>query len=247
VTAAVQWLYDNRQLTATQAAFPLLGFSTPADPRCDQITIQQLVDHRAGFVNSPSDPTYDMRQIARDLGLVRPPTAREIARRVYTTRTLATAPGTNYDYSNISYLIAMAVVEQVSGVSFFDFVRRRLLAPLRITDVAVCPTAGPAGRPADQVVPEDDGLGLSTIGPQDQTSVAAVFGGDGMFKESTLGSCGMAASATALSRFIGARRESASGCGSMSAGLPFHCRPRSRASGFENVQMFFGSRFSGHE
>jgi hypothetical protein len=98
----------------------------------------------------------------------------------------------------------MAVVEQVSGVSFFDFVRRRLLAPLRITDVAVCPTAGPAGRPADQVVPEDDGLGLSTIGPQDQTSVAAVFGGDGMFKESTLGSCGMAASATALSRFIGA-------------------------------------------
>lgn len=203
VTAAVQWLYDNGVLMATQAAFPFLGFSGPVDARCDQITVQQLVDHRAGFQNSPSDPTYDMRQIARDLALSRPPTALEIARRVYTTRTLATAPGTTYSYSNISYLIAMAVVERASGLSFDNFVRRRLLAPLRITDVAPCPTAGPTGRPNDQTIPEDDGLGLTTIRPQDNTWVASVFGGDGMFKESTLGSCGLAASATALTRFIG--------------------------------------------
>lgn len=203
VEAAVQWLYDSRQLTPTQAAFPLLGFSQPRDSRSDQITVQHLLDHRAGFANSPSDLTYDMRQVARDLGLSRPPAALELARRAYDTRMLATVPGNSYSYSNIGYLVAMAVVEQVSGRTFLDFVRRRLLLPLGLTDVALCQTAGPAGRPADQVIPEDDALGLTTIRPQDQTFVASVFGGDGMFKESTVGSCGIAASATAVTRFIG--------------------------------------------
>ncbi|MFN7917359.1 MAG: serine hydrolase [Vicinamibacterales bacterium] len=203
VAAAVQWLYDNGSLASTDAAFPLLGFSRPRDSRCDQITVQQLLDHRAGFANSPSDVTYDMRQVARDLGLSRPPQAIEIARRVYDTRMLATAPGNTYSYSNIGYLVAMAVVEQVSGRAFFDFVRRRLLQPLGLTEVALCPTPGPSGRPADQVIPEDDGLGLTTINPQASTFVANVFGGDGMFKESTVGSCGLASSATALATFIG--------------------------------------------
>ncbi len=203
VTAAVQWLYDADRLTPTQAAFPLLGFSGPRDARCDQITVQHLVDHRAGFANVPSDPTYDMRQIARDLGLSRAPTPLEVARRVYDTRNLATAPGTNYGYSNIGYLVAAAVVERVSGLSFFDFVRLRLSRPLGIVDVAPCPTDGPASRPANQAMPEDDGLGLTVLRPQNDAWVAAVFGGDGMAKESALGSCGLAASATALARFVG--------------------------------------------
>jgi hypothetical protein len=143
-----------------------------------------------------------MRQIARDLGLSRPPNPIEIARRIYSTRSLVTAPGAAYVYSNISYLVAMAVVEKVSGLSFLDFVSQRLLAP-GMTDVARCPTAGPGGRPGDQVQPEDDGLGLTSLKPADDTIVPAVYGGDGMAKESSLGSCGLAVSATTLARFIG--------------------------------------------
>jgi CubicO group peptidase (beta-lactamase class C family) len=209
VTAAVQWLYDamtpggTRRLAPARRVYPLLGFSGPMDARSDQITIQNLMDHRGGYVNNPTDPTYDMRQIARDLGLSRPPTPLEIARRIYATRNLATAPGSTYSYSNFGYLVGMAVVERVSGLSFLNFVRQRLLAPLGITDVAACPTSGPAGRPADQVQPEDDGLGFTTVRPADQVIVPAVYGGDGMAKESALGSCGLAASATALVRMIG--------------------------------------------
>jgi len=144
-----------------------------------------------------------MRQIARDLGLSRPPTPLEIAERIYATRNLTTPPGSSYSYSNFGYLVAMAVVERVSGLAFIDFVRQRLLAPLGVTDVAPCPTAGPNGRPADQVQPEDDGLGLTTLRPGDNTTVPAVYSGDGMAKESALGPCGLAASATALVRTIG--------------------------------------------
>ena len=204
VTAAVQWLYDaitpsgTRMLTSTRRVYPLLGFSGPMDAQSDQITIQNLMDHRGGYTNSPTDPTYDMRQIARDLNLTRPPTPLEIAQRIYATRNLTTAPGSTYSYSNFGYLVGMAVVERVSGLSFLNFVRQRL----GVTDVAPCPTGGPAGRPNDQVQPEDDGLGLTTLRPADNTQVPDVYGGDGMAKESALGSCGLAASATALVQVI---------------------------------------------
>jgi CubicO group peptidase (beta-lactamase class C family) len=209
VCAAVQWLYDRRtgrllqpMLRPTRRVYPLLGFSGPMDARSDTITIQQLVDHRAGYTNNPTDPTYDMRNIARDLGLSRAPTATEVARRIYVSRNLTNAPGAVYSYSNIGYLVASLVVERVSGSAYFPFVRQRLLAPLGITDVAECPTAGPDGRPANQVMPEDDDLGLTVLQPQANTQVADVFGGDGMAKEAALGSCAIASSATALTRFI---------------------------------------------
>ena len=209
VTAAAQWLFDRLTtphlrplLRPTTRVFPRLGFTGPSDARSDTITMQQLLDHRAGYTNTPTDPTYDMRTIARDLGLSRPPTPMEIARRIYSTRNLTNAPGAVYSYSNFGYLVASLLIEQVSGLSFPNFVRRRLLAPLGITDVAICPTAGPGGRPANHVVPEDDGLGLTVLRPQDSDTVPAVFGGDQMFKESVPGTCGLAASATALARFI---------------------------------------------
>ena len=190
------------------------------------------MDRRGGYTNNPTDPTYDMRQIARDLGLTRPPTPLEIAQRIYATRNLATAPGSTYSYSNIGYLVGMAVVERVSGLSFLNFVRQRLLAPLGITDVALCPTAGPAGRPADQVQPEDDGLGFTTLRPADETIVPAVYGGDGMAKESALGSCGLAASATALARVIGTHAVWGMGGrmnGQRDGSTPGSCRPQRRA------------------
>ena len=51
-------------------------------------------------------------------------------------------------------------------------------------------------------MPDDDALGLTVLQPQANTEVAAVFGGDAMAKEAALGSCAVASSATALTRFI---------------------------------------------
>jgi len=249
VTAAAQWLYDRLTgpllrpvLRPTTRVYPRLGFSGPSDARSDTITMQQLLDHRAGYTNAPSDPTYDMRTIARDLGLSRPPTPTEIARRIYGNRNLANAPGATYSYNNFGYLVASLVVEAVSGLSFFDFLRLRLLNPLGITDVAICPTAGPAGRPANQAMPEDDGLGLTALRPQDNDQVAAVFSGDRMVKESAQGSCSLASSATALARFI--REHAVWGNGPRMAGRRYGSTPGaqsaavSRADGGDWVLIF---------
>jgi CubicO group peptidase (beta-lactamase class C family) len=252
VAAAAQWLYDRRTgpllrplLRPTTRVYPRLGFSGPSDARSDTITVQQLLDHRAGYANAPSDPTYDMRTIARDLGLSRPPTPTEIARRIYASRNLASAPGATYSYNNFGYLVASLVVEAVSGLSYFDFVRLRLLKPLGISDVAVCPTAGPAGRPANQVMPEDDGLGLTALRPQDGDQVPAVFSGDQMAKESALGSCGLASSATALARFI--REHAVWGTGPRMVGRRYGSTPGARSAAVSRADdgdwvLIFNSR-----
>ena len=41
-------------------------------------------------------------------------------------------PGTRWQYSNTNFVIAGAIVEKVSGMPFFDFIRANILAPLRM-------------------------------------------------------------------------------------------------------------------
>ena len=95
---AVQALYDAvpNHLSPSTRVYPLLGFSNPADARSDTITVQQLLDHTAGYddtsTGSGFDPTYHMREIAISLGLNRPVTKLDIARYMY-ARPLDFPPG----------------------------------------------------------------------------------------------------------------------------------------------------------
>src|SRR5262249_28664686 len=104
LAAAVQALYDAKTLTPNSKVYPLLGFSQPADPRSDNITIQQLLDHTAGYDRAKYDPTYDMRRVALNLRPKNPlvVTKLDVARYMYNTQTLSlpagTQPGTLYQY-----------------------------------------------------------------------------------------------------------------------------------------------------
>jgi CubicO group peptidase (beta-lactamase class C family) len=115
--AAVQSLYNSNQLTPSTTVYPLLGFSHPADPRSDTITIQQLLDHQGGYDDSSTgsgfDPTYNMRTIGLAVGHVA--AKLDVASYMY-GRMLDFAPGTNTKYSNFGYLLAGAVVEKVTGL-----------------------------------------------------------------------------------------------------------------------------------
>ena len=85
----------------------------PADKRA--ITIHHLLTHQAGFPGAIGD---DAERIGRDA----------FVRRALATP-LAFAPGTKYDYSNVGYSLAAAIVEQVSGESYEAFLRERLWLP----------------------------------------------------------------------------------------------------------------------
>jgi hypothetical protein len=166
--AVIQSLFDANTLAPTTTAYPLLGFSGPADPRSDTITIQQLLDHTAGYddedgppTGSGFDPTYAMRRIAFDESLNHPATKLDIARYMY-ARPLDFQPGTKSKYSNYGYLLLSAIVEQLTGLGFFDYVNQSLLLPAGITEVLLSSTLA-SQRAADEAICEDEDLGQSPI------------------------------------------------------------------------------------
>jgi CubicO group peptidase (beta-lactamase class C family) len=202
---AVQSLYDDpaHKVTPTTQVYPYLGFSHPADPRSDTITLQQLLDHMGGY-KDPSkggfDPTYHMRDIAIEMNLGHPVTKLDVARYMY-GRMLDFPPGTIYQYSNYGYLLAGAVVEKATGKPYFDYVNQKLLQPAGITEVGVFSTLA-AGRTADEAIAEDEGLGGDPLHLTSQLQIPGVYGGDGEINEVGTPNDGTCASARALMQFI---------------------------------------------
>jgi D-alanyl-D-alanine carboxypeptidase len=53
--------------------------------------------------------------------------------RLFGTRALLFEPGTRHDYSNYGYILLGAVIEQLSGMSYYDYVAAHILAPAGMT------------------------------------------------------------------------------------------------------------------
>jgi CubicO group peptidase (beta-lactamase class C family) len=202
--AAVQCLYTDGKLKPGTQVYPLLGFSGPLDPRTDTITIQQLLDHTGGYDDSSPDssfdPTYNLRGIALELGLTHPVAKLDVVRYMY-RRGLDFTPGTEAKYSNYGYLLAGAVVEHVTGLSYFEYLKARLLLPAGISEVKIMSTL-PSGRTLEEAITEDQGQGLSPIDLRSELRVPYVYGGNGQINEVGDANHGMGASAQALTQFI---------------------------------------------
>src|SRR5258708_37842144 len=157
--------YAGGKLKPGTQVYSLLGFSGPLDPRGDTITMQQLLDHTGGYDDSSPDlsfdPTYNMRGIALELGLTHPVTKLDVVRYMY-RRWLDFTPGTEAKYSNYGYLLAGAVVEHVTGLSYFEYLKERLLLPAGISEVKIMSTL-PSGRNLEEAIAEDQGQGVSPI------------------------------------------------------------------------------------
>jgi CubicO group peptidase (beta-lactamase class C family) len=191
--------------------YPLLGFSHPADPRSDAITVQQLLDHQGGYNDGPNpkypaalDPTYSMRQIGQALGHV-VANKLDIASYMY-GQPLQFSPGTDSAYSNYGYLLLGAVVEKVTGISYHAYLAQAVLQPAGISEVEVFPTRA-AGRTAQQAIAEDQdpqyfGLGLDPLDLASTLKIPNVYGGDGEINEVGDPNDGTAASAEAMAQFI---------------------------------------------
>jgi CubicO group peptidase (beta-lactamase class C family) len=149
---------------------------------------------------SASDPTYNMRAIALSLGLNRHVQKLDIARYMY-AQPLQYTPGTNSAYSNYGFLLLSAIVEQVTGMPYFDYIQQQVLALLGITEVLLSSTEAQERNPSEAIC-EDQGLGLDPINITSSLLIPAVYGGDGQIKEVAAGCAGLAASATALTQFI---------------------------------------------
>jgi CubicO group peptidase (beta-lactamase class C family) len=120
---------------------------------------------------------------------------------MYTKRMLDLDPGTVYHYSNYCFLLAGAVVEHVTKMPYFDYVKTTLLQPAGITEVEVFPTLA-SKRTNHQAIAEDEGLGQNPLDLSSSLLIPAVYGGDGEINEVGDPNDGTSASAHALSQFI---------------------------------------------
>jgi CubicO group peptidase (beta-lactamase class C family) len=112
--AAALALVDDRRLSLADRLGDLLP-GVPPDKQA--ITLRQLLEHRAGLPEYVVDaPGGDFAELSRN----------ESTGRILESP-LRFAPGTDYGYSDAGYTIAAAVIEDVTGQPFEDFVRRRVL------------------------------------------------------------------------------------------------------------------------
>ena len=102
-------------------------FGTPPypDQRVAQITVQHLLEHTSGW-SGAQDPMFGQPTathadlIGQMLGL-----------------TLANNPGSVFDYLNFGYCALGRVLEEVSGLTYPEFVRSEVLAPCGVVDMHI--------------------------------------------------------------------------------------------------------------
>jgi CubicO group peptidase (beta-lactamase class C family) len=92
-----------------------------------ELTVRDLLVHRSGLGLGAGDllwwpaSTYDRPEIARRLRYIKPATSFRSA----------------YAYDNVLYLVAGQLIEKISGTSWEEFVRTRILAPVGMTGSTV--------------------------------------------------------------------------------------------------------------
>ncbi len=128
---------------------PISDWLGPVPPDKEGITVQQLLTHTSGLVDTLGDD-------------YQPLTRRQLVTRALASP-LSSAPGTAYRYSNVGYSLLAVIIERASGTGYERFLARHLFRPAHMTqtgytlprwrrsDVAVEYDAGgrPQGRPFD--------------------------------------------------------------------------------------------------
>ena len=95
-------------------------YLTYKDDRVEDISIQHLLTHRAGWSRYYGDPMFMPHVIGYAL-----------------IRKLNYKPGTRYSYSNLGYAILGEVIERVTGMDYDDYIQFAILNPLAIHDMRI--------------------------------------------------------------------------------------------------------------
>lgn len=197
--AAVDDLISKGILNLTTPVYPLLGYTAPADPRSLDITVEQLLDHSAGFDRSKSpDIGFIFRDVARSLSQSSPASLRQVIEYIY-ARPLDFTPGERSVYSNYGTMLMSYVLTNLTGESYSTYLKDHVLAGL---DVDLYATSA-VQHVNDAIVQETKHVDVSALAPLSKEKVPGPNGGDGAVKEEAIASFGLRASAATVSQFIG--------------------------------------------
>lgn len=164
---AIRQLIADGSISADDTVGELLaGYAGPAR----DVTVAQLLTHTAGV------PEYVTPDVVVDFG----PYTRDKVLALFKDKPLVFAPGTRWMYSNSNTYLLGLIVEAASGLSYPDYVRQRISAPLGLEHTYFAGQAPPSEPLAagyfrtpgglvvapeyDPVLPFSAGSMLSTVG-----------------------------------------------------------------------------------
>lgn len=134
---------------------PVLSQANITDNEIYEITVQQLLEHSAGWnrdlscVPNPTppypygfsscDPIAFPLHVTLTNGTTNPVTEEDLILFLL-EKGLDFTPGTSYNYSNIGYLVLGEIIEEISGLSYEDFIQENIFSPLGICDFQIAKT-----------------------------------------------------------------------------------------------------------
>lgn len=113
---------DTKVLEYLQLDYPVL------DQRVNEITIQQLLDHKGGWDRDISDdPFFILDKLPASIQ-----SNEDLQQYILTSFRLDHAPGEVESYSNFGYFLLGRVIEKATGQNYLDFVNKELAEPNQI-------------------------------------------------------------------------------------------------------------------
>ncbi|MEO1088727.1 MAG: serine hydrolase domain-containing protein, partial [Acidobacteriota bacterium] len=123
--AAIMLLADDGELSVED---PITKFLPDYPTHGHEITVEHLLIHTSGVTSYTGIPGYMTgEKIRRDLS------TDELVD-VFDELPMDFAPGEAWNYSNSGYVLLGAIVEEVSGMSYADFVQTRIFDPIGMKD-----------------------------------------------------------------------------------------------------------------
>ena len=116
------------------------------DQRYYNITVEQLLRHKAGFNNYAGDPVSNTRFIMMQNHLAQAPDHKTLLR-ILLKRHLGFTPGEGKCYSNLGYMILSMIIEKKSGMKYEDFMQKYVLHPAGCFDMHIAGTYYKDRRP----------------------------------------------------------------------------------------------------
>ena len=111
-----------------------------------EVRLDQLLAHRGGL---PANPEPVLYAALKD-SVLSPTAGRELVAATILSQPPAVTPGSAYHYSNVGYMIAGRVLENLSGKTWEALIFERLFHPLGMTSCGFGPPGNPIAVPPDQ-------------------------------------------------------------------------------------------------
>ena len=129
---AIFKLIEANQLQLNNGVFGTTGIlgttygTKKYGPNIDQITVQHLLEHTSGWPQR-FDPMFNHLDL--DQG--------ELITWMLDNVPLTTVPGKTFDYLNFGYCVLGRTIEQITGLSYANYVQQHVLKPCGISDMHI--------------------------------------------------------------------------------------------------------------